>query len=64
MTLCKDCENFRIRQQPIQGYDWGIAECTKYDLFVYFVDKRKFRWLSCDHAPKDAYGERKDNEID
>lgn len=56
MTLCKDCEYFKIRQQPIKGFDWGMAECTKYDLVVDFADKRKFKWLSCEDRPKN--GER------
>ena len=56
MTLCKDCEHFKIRQQPIKGFDWGMAECTKYDLVVDFADKRKFKWLSCEDRPK--HGER------
>ena len=52
MTLCKDCEHFKIRQQPIKGFDWGMAECTKYNLVVDFADRRKFKWLSCEDRPK------------
>ena len=52
MKLCKDCEHFKIRQQPIKGFDWGLAECTKYNLVVDFADKRKFKWLSCEDRPK------------
>lgn len=52
MTLCKDCEHFKIMQQPIKGFDWGMAECTKYDLVVDFADRRKFKWLSCEDRPK------------
>ena len=52
MTLCRDCEHFKIRQQPIKGFDWGMAECTKYNLVVDFADKRKFKWLSCEDRPK------------
>lgn len=62
MTLCKDCEHFKIRQQPIKGFDWGMAECTKYDLVVDFADKRKFKWLSCEDRPK--HTERRDNNDD
>ena len=43
--------------QPIKGFDWGLAECTKYDLVVDFADKRKFNWLSCDDRPKDGEDE-------
>lgn len=52
MTLCKDCEHFKIMQQPIKGFDWGMAECTKYNLVVDFADRRKFKWLSCEDRPK------------
>ena len=45
--LCKNCECFKIMQQPIRGFDWGMAKCTKYNLVVDFADKRKFKWLSC-----------------
>lgn len=45
--LCKDCEHFKIIQEPIKGFDWGMAKCKKHDLVVDFINKGKFRWLSC-----------------
>ena len=45
--LCKDCEHFKIRYMPIKGFDAGLAECTKHDLVVDFLNMRKFSWLSC-----------------
>lgn len=59
MTLCKDCKHFKIMQQPIKGFDWGMAECTKYDLVVDFADRRKFKWLSCEDRPKNTEREER-----
>lgn len=47
MKLCKDCEHFKILQEPIRGFDGGIAQCTKHNLSVEFLNHRKFDWLSC-----------------
>lgn len=52
--LCKDCEHFKITAKPMMPYDSGHAHCRKYDLYVDFIDKRKFKWLSCDDRPKGA----------
>ena len=54
--LCKDCEHFKITAKPMMPYDSGHAHCRKYDLYVDFIDKRKFKWLSCDDRPKGADG--------
>ena len=55
--LCKDCEHFKIRQQPLRAggvvYDAGLAECKKYGLVVEFTNNGKFKWLSCDNRPKE-----------
>ena len=49
--LCKDCEHFKIIQQPLRVgrdiYDCGMAECKKHGLYVEFTNKGKFKWLSC-----------------
>ena len=50
--LCKDCEYFKIEYQPIKGFDFGRARCTKYDVITDFRDERKFKWLSCEDRPK------------
>ncbi|MBO5630411.1 MAG: hypothetical protein J5965_15205 [Aeriscardovia sp.] len=52
--LCKDCEYFKIEYQPIKGFDFGRARCTKYDVITDFRDKRKFKWLSCEDRPKES----------
>lgn len=49
--LCRDCEHFKIVSQPIKGLEMGEAKCTKYNLVVDFIDKRKFKWLSCANRP-------------
>lgn len=49
--LCRDCEHFKIIQQPLKVgrdvYDCGVAECKKHNLIVEFTHKGKFKWLSC-----------------
>lgn len=56
--LCKDCEHFKITDKPMMPFDCGHAHCEKYDLEVPFIDKRKFKWLSCDDRPKGESDER------
>ena len=51
--LCKDCEHFKIIQEPLKGLDLGRAECSKFNLVTDFGDKRKFRTLSCEDRPKE-----------
>ena len=45
--LCKDCPHFKITMEPIFGVDFGRAECKKHNLVTEFLDRRKFKWLSC-----------------
>lgn len=45
--LCKDCQYFKILQEPIRHFDGGIAICEKYNLSVDFMNHGKFKWLSC-----------------
>ena len=44
---CKDCPYFHIRQQPIKGWDMGLAECQKHNLVVDFRSMRKVNMLVC-----------------
>ena len=48
---CYTCEYFHIRQQPLRGkeglYDMGMAECTKHNLVVDFVNHGKLKRLEC-----------------
>ena len=52
--LCKDCEHFHIRYEPLKGVDFGKAEGKKYGLVTPFLDHRKFKWLSCVDDEKEA----------
>lgn len=46
--FCKDCEHFRIQQEPSPyQYDAGIAVCKKYKVEVPFFDRRKLKKLTC-----------------
>jgi hypothetical protein len=45
--LCKDCPHFKITMEPILGVDFGRAECKKHNIVTEFLDRRKFKWLSC-----------------
>lgn len=40
---CTDCQSFQIRQQPIEGFDLGLAECRKHNLVVDFRAMRKVK---------------------
>lgn len=44
---CKDCSHFHIRQMPIKGWDFGLAECKKHDLMVDFTTMLKINMLEC-----------------
>lgn len=49
---CKDCESFHIRTNPIKaeggGYwDFGLAECRKYDEVVHYGTMRQINKLVC-----------------
>ena len=44
---CKDCQYFHIRQRPIKGFDFGMAECRKHDLVVDFQTMNKCNMLEC-----------------
>ena len=49
--LCKDCEYFKIIQEPnkihSRWYDAGIAYCEKYDMYIPFFVHAKFDDLRC-----------------
>ena len=45
--LCKDCEHFNIRMEYENEYNWGMAECKKYNLVTDFRTKKKFKTLQC-----------------
>ena len=47
MKLCKDCEFFHIRMEYKNEYNWGMAECKKYNLVTDFRTKKKFETLTC-----------------
>ena len=47
VMLCKDCPHFRITAEPVKNVDFGHAVCDKHDLTTVFLDRRKFKWLSC-----------------
>lgn len=49
---CLDCPYFKIQYEPIGKistgiWDFGRAECNKYDLIVEFPDHRKLKKLQC-----------------
>ena len=44
---CKDCKYLEIRQQPIKGWDLGLAECKKHNLVVDFASMQKINGLEC-----------------
>jgi hypothetical protein len=45
--LCKDCPHFYIRCEYENEYNWGLAECSKYNLVTDFRSKKKFKTLEC-----------------
>ena len=50
--LCKKCKFFKIKQEPIIGWDGffvynGVAYCKKNDLCIDFFDKRNLKKLKC-----------------
>ena len=47
MKKCRECEHFHIVQQPIKGWDFGMAKCDKYNMVVDFVSMRKVNTLEC-----------------
>ena len=46
-TMCKDCPHFHIRLEYKNEYEWGLAECDKYNLVTDFRSKKKFEKLKC-----------------
>ena len=44
---CKDCPYFRIKQRPIKGFDFGMAECQLFSLIVDFRTMTKINMLEC-----------------
>ena len=58
--LCKDCEYFKILQEPIRGFDGGIARCEKHNLSVEFLNHSKFEWLSCVEEDKHISGKEQE----
>ena len=51
MTMCKDCKDFHVRQQPLKVgrdcYDSGLAECKRYDLVAEFTSTQGINSLTC-----------------
>ena len=51
MKLCKDCEHFKIIQQPLivggECWDFGKAICSKHNLETDFRNQSKFKTLEC-----------------
>ena len=51
MKKCKDCEHFRIDYEPYRYIgahtELGQASCSKHNLVVNFVTKKKLETLSC-----------------
>lgn len=43
----KDCPYFHIRCEYESEYNWGLAECSKYNLVTDFRSKKKFKTLEC-----------------
>lgn len=53
MKYCKDCEHFKITEEP-DGWNWGRAVCQKHDLVVDFRSRRKINRLTCvEDLPKE-----------
>ena len=44
---CKDCEFFKITQNPMKPYEFGEAVCKKHNLITNFSCESKFEWLEC-----------------
>lgn len=49
--LCRECEYFHIRQEPIRCngllFDAGLAVCEKHNMSVNFINHGKFNRLKC-----------------
>lgn len=51
MKHCKDCEYFRIVQEPLPDHmDTGMARCEKHDLVTDFYNHGKLKRLTCIEA--------------
>lgn len=44
---CTECEHFRIQCEYESEYNWGLAECTKYNLVTDFRSHSKLKKLTC-----------------
>lgn len=48
---CKDCKHFNVRQEPLKNgritWDFGMAECKKYNLIIEFRTHAKLNSLEC-----------------
>ena len=45
--LCKECEFFHIKYEPIKDVDFGQAECKKHNLVTDFASHRLLNRLRC-----------------
>lgn len=45
--MCKDCPHFKIDYEPIRGFEFGRASCSKHNLVVDFMSRRKLKRLTC-----------------
>ena len=50
MKLCKECKFFRITEKPMMLFKHGKASCSKYGLFIEFLNMRKINRLECVEA--------------
>ena len=44
---CIDCEHFNIQCEYESEYNWGLAECKKYNLVTDFRSHSKLKKLTC-----------------
>ncbi len=47
MKLCKECKFFCITEKPMMPFERGKASCSKYGLFIEFLNMRKINRLKC-----------------
>jgi len=44
---CIECEHFNIQCEYESEYNWGLAECKKYNLVTDFRSHSKLKKLTC-----------------